>query len=110
MDILHQLIHSARHACDNTHTDCILCQDTVSNGLGKLAVHAVKARRSDGDYYDEHYEIFIYRKCVIEINGDVFGLDFKSGVNNYKELNDTPDLSLLEFFCVVPVRMSIKET
>ena len=44
MDILHQLVHSARHACDNTHADCILCQDTVSNGLGKLAVHAVKAR------------------------------------------------------------------
>jgi len=43
---------------------------------------------SDGDYYERHDELFIYRKCVIEINGDVFGLDFKSEFDNYKKLDD----------------------
>ena len=45
-------------------------------------------RSHDGDYYKGHYELFIYRKCVIEINGDVFGLGFKFEFNNYEELDD----------------------
>lgn len=44
MGILHQLVHSARHICNDILTDRVLCKSTVSNVLGKLAVHVVKAR------------------------------------------------------------------
>jgi hypothetical protein len=53
----------------------------------------------DGDYYDGRYELFIYRKCVIEINGDVFGLDFESGVGRYNELDDNHDHPWEFFLC-----------
>ena len=46
---------------------------------------------SDGDYYEGYDELFIDRKCAIEINGDVFGLDFNSSVDRYKKLDDNHD-------------------
>jgi len=53
----------------------------------------------DGDYYEGRDELFIYRKCVIEINGDVFGLDFESGVGRYNELDDNHDHPWEFFLC-----------